>query len=322
MIPLGILAQGGTVYTNWTRATAPATVPYISVAWAPLTAGNWFMFGNGSGGAATTNYYYSTNGTSWTTGTMPASATWGESATNGTTLVAYPRTGGGSIYTTTNGTTWTTRSISSPASTAFTLRFLDGRFLRGSQANLVWSTDTITWTSLTLSADDFDFGNGTHIALSAGGTSVRRCTGDPTVIGNWGTAISLPTVSGHRPTTIAFGNGIWVAGYTGTAGTTTYAYSMDNGLTWLTNSLPVSLGNSDSGLNSSTRIRSSDGAFYYAVGNAVYYSTDGLNWNTVSHGTGLTFNSRGFAANTTGQSIIVGTAGTVTGNVAVYLRGA
>jgi hypothetical protein len=329
MIPLGILAQVGQIYTSWTRTTTPATVPYHSITYAPLTAGNWFMFGAGSGGTQTTSYYYSTNGTSWTTGTLPQSRTFGVSASNGTILLAHPVTGNsGDYFTTTNGTTWTQRTIETSSADHYILKFLNGRFFRlasSASSSFFVGTDGINWTSVSVpQLRDIDFGNGVLMAVS-GSSSVRICSGDPLVAGNW-VSVTLPTIANGTPSTIAFNNGIWVVGYGGT--TTSYAYSLNNGSSWLTGTLPASLGTynngSGGGFNgaANTRLRSADGAIYYSINNSVHYSTDGINWSSVSTGTGLTFNSRDLATNGLGQAIMVGNGGTNNTNTATYLRGA
>lgn len=330
MIPLGILAQGGQIYTTWTKTSAPATRPYHSITHAALAAGNWFMFGAGSSNATTNSYYYSTNGTSWTTGTMPATRLWGLSATNGTTLVAYEYSSGStSIYTTTNGTTWTARSLGASYSDFNVLKYLDGRFWVGGSSSTTgkYSSDGTTWTSVSNSSfADLDFGSGVYIGLRPGGTD-RICTGDPTNSANW-VSLTLPTVTSTDPMTVAFNNGVWVVGYGGSSvSTATYAYSTDNGANWSTGTLPAALGQyRDSGgatqsSKPNTRIRAVDGAFYYSIDNSVYYSTDGVSWSTVSTGSGFTFNSKGLASNGSGEAIMVGVGGTNATNVSQYLKG-
>lgn len=325
MIPLGFLASGVKIYDAWSKSSAPATVPYHGISYIELAAGNWFMFGTGSANANTNNYYYSTDGSSWTTGTLPVSDQWGLSAHNGTYLVAYQYfAGGSSVYTTTNGTTWTARSVGSTSTAWTTMKYLDGRWWIGSNSNTARysaSADASTWGSVSgiSSVNDIEFGNGTHIIV--GGNKI--CTSDPTNAANW-TSLTLPTVSGASASTIAFGNGIWVVGYGGAStSTATYAYSTD-GTSWSTGTLPAALGTFRTSPVTSvpnTRIRFESGAFYYSIDNSVYYSTDGINWSTASSGTGFTFNSQAIASNGS-EAIMVGVGGTQSSNVSQYLKGA
>ena len=73
----------------------------------------------------------------------------------------------------------------------------------------------------------------------------------------------------------AYGNGIWVA-TAGSASATTYT-STDNGTTWITHLNTIPTGNW-------LTIKFGNGVFMAAdnTGNGVAYSTDGVNWSTVS----------------------------------------
>ena len=100
---------------SWTQGNTTTSLVFNSASYADFSSGKYFVFGSSVTGGTETTYNYSSNGTSWTSGTLPVGYEWGASAYNGTNLVAFPAgatVGGGiSSYYTTNGPTWTAASL-------------------------------------------------------------------------------------------------------------------------------------------------------------------------------------------------------------------
>jgi hypothetical protein len=171
------MSDTGTTTTTYSRATNP------SLGW---TAGT--MPASGRWGKSATN------------GTRLVSTRWdaataGAFTTNGTT------------WTTT--TIWATALASTDIlwdGTRFLVTSTD------SSANLSHSTDGSTWTRIDIgngfSALGYD-GSSRYIALNnASSSTARSTTSNPTTAGNWAD-ITLPSAQTWR--SIAFGNGIWLA---------------------------------------------------------------------------------------------------------------
>ena len=185
-------------------------------------------------------YQYSSDGISWTQGTLPYTLLTRGCAARSNMLVVFPTNG--QPYVTTDGTTWT--AYGSTFSGTVYRGIWDGtRFLfptnNTGATGLFFSTniDATTWSSIDVGSGGFFIafdGSSTYIVGNAAqGTSGRICTSDPTVATNW-TSITFP--SNGIWIDAAYGNGIWVAIR---AGVGDYATST-NGTTWTARTLPSS----------------------------------------------------------------------------------
>jgi roadblock/LC7 domain-containing protein len=134
-------------YTNnassWTAVTLGSSLRLLGVAYG---ASIWVV----TPGAASTNCYTSTNGSSWTlqTGVMPANTSY-TVCFGGSKFFAIAGTNG--AYSS-NGTSWT--ATTTPSGTWQNPTWSNGVYLVTSYltANAITSTDAITWTSRTLPA--------------------------------------------------------------------------------------------------------------------------------------------------------------------------
>jgi len=283
LLSLGILAAVGAtavitvLFTVWSNASISISLVYRGLTYAALTAGNWFAFGASNTGGTTTTYRYSTNGTNWSSGTMPAAKRWLRSATNGSRIVVFELNGGDFAYTD-DGTTWTSGTV--VGSSGVTDNMWDGsRFLACHSHGLGYSTTGASWTVIDWgwTPTTVALAGTTYIALRSGSSSSTAyiCTSDPTSTGNW-SAITLPAA--RQWSSLAYANGIWVAIAGGVTG---YATST-NGTTWTGRTLPYT----PTDYAQDARIAGWGGAFYYYSGgnDNVVYSTDGINWTIDSVG--------------------------------------
>lgn len=280
LIPLGIIAAAKAAYAWLFYSTPTTSTTYYRIAYAPLTAGNFYTNDAGSNNST---YYYSSNGTSWTSGTMPSSISNRIYVGSPSRIIAVLQntTTNGCMYST-NGTTWTLSNLSTSA--AIQQGLWDGtRFLLVSSTTtsggLMHSTTGATWASIDVGNGGYDIkfdGTSRYVVMSATSTATHRtCTSDPTVTGNW-SDITLPSSASWR--TVAYGNGIWVALQDGTR---SYATST-NGTTWTSRTLPTNRTNSQ---QNDSRMVFANGYFYYITDPAgvdldtyLMKSSDGINW--------------------------------------------
>ena len=144
---------------------------------------------------------------------------------------------------------------------------------RSSDKRIFTSTDGSTWTARDSDViynsfgitNTISFGGGTFVLVCSSGSSgnTTLCFTSSDGI-NW-TERTLPASTSWKSS--AYGNGVWVAVGSGHA-----ARSTDNGATWSSIS-----GRSGSG------VTYGDGYFVIA-GDSPAYSTDGINWTTISSG--------------------------------------
>lgn len=280
---------------SWAVGTVTNQV-FNDAVYAPLTNGNYFAFGYSSTGSATTAYQYSTNGTSWTGGTLPVSGFWRAAASSGSRIIVFRASAANGQYSD-NGTTWTLTG-SLPASASPTQLIWDGtRFIAtaGSSASVYYSTNGASWasasTGVTGSAAGIGFdGTSRYIVTSTTNptTNARTTTTFPT---SW-SSITMPS-SGVWVSPV-YGNGIWVVGR---AGDSLYGTST-NGTTWTSRTLPSILSNLTGDLF--VKLAFDNGKFYYYYLDNVYSSTDGINWTTEATVTGGTLDIvNGWAINGT-----------------------
>jgi hypothetical protein len=235
---LGILAAlvvANAIISSWVNRAAGLSRAITTVLYAPLTNASWYVFGVGTSSASVNNYLYSTDTSSWTTGSLPVSSKWQPAAYNGTRIMLFDVNSSTTALTTTNGTTWT--SVTMAVSITAGQAFYDGtRFIvsnTGSNTTpLVYSTDGLTsWTAVDNGNSNFAIGyDGTsrHIATqkNTASTAYTTTTGI-TVAGNW-SSITLPASDDWQQ--VLYGGGYWVIVAIGG----NIAYST-NGTTWTAN---------------------------------------------------------------------------------------
>lgn len=143
--------------TTWAAAvTAPATIQY-------LCYGSGGFVGVAAG--TTASVYRTTDGTSWSTHSLPASASWSGVAFGGGVYVAV-RTGSTAAYSS-DGQTWSTATM--PSSRVWSgVVYSGGRFFAFgyNSTAAAYSADGQTWTAITLPA------TGRWLAAAGGSSSV------------------------------------------------------------------------------------------------------------------------------------------------------
>lgn len=276
-IPLGILVAGGESGYFWTT-TEPTGIAYNGGVYANLANGKFFGFGNNDG-VTTTGYAYSTDGTTWSLGTLPSARDWGKAATNGTRIVVTCTDNTTFAYSD-NGTTWTSVSV---LTTINDILWDGTRFLAvGSPSgnNLAHSTDGASWSAIDIGSGFYGIGFdgiSRYLAGSINSTSTaRRNTSDPTSAGSWSDQ-TMPSTGVWI--SFIYGNGTWLANRADSA---TYATST-NGTTWTSRTLPGTFGNNDN----SSRPLFFDDYFWIMVTvseNAVLYrSPDAITWTEIKN---------------------------------------
>jgi len=239
-----------------------------STAWQSITYGNGKYVAISNSATDTT---YSTDGITWTAGSMPSNPASGWlSITYGNgkfVAVAYGTVGAYS----TNGVTWTASTM--PSANWYSVTYGNGKFVAvsfGTNAT-AYSTDGITWASATLSSSDnwqsVTYGNARFVAVATSSSNVATYSTD----GITWTATSLPSFSNWQ--SVAYGNGKYVTIANGPSNVT--AYSTD-GITWTAGTLP-----SSSNWQSVTYGNGQFVSVSYST-NKWAYSNDGITWTAAS----------------------------------------
>lgn len=269
---------------SWSTGTVTDQV-YRDATYSNLTNGKYFAFGPDSQGSVTTSYQYSTDGSTFITGTLPASNLWTATASSPTRVIAL-RSSSTTGYYTDNGTTWVETGAIAASSQSPRQIIWDGtRFIvaAGSSRALYYSTNgTGSWSSIT------SLGITTGSALGVGYDGINRhIITSTSTTAEAGTTTSFPSSWSliTMPSTgvwvcPVYGNGIWVATRLGSSsyGTST------NGTTWTSRTLPSLFSETTSDLYA--KLIFTDGKFYYYQTNNLYSSTDGINWVTEATVTG------------------------------------
>lgn len=261
----------------------------------------------------------STNGLSWTTHFLPFSAGWNSiSFGNGIYVLTIGDASNGatassSIYTSPDLTTWTQRTV--PNLAYKRSLFGAGRFVlpasnSTTSQSAVHSTDGINWSS-TNGQSSFSsvmaFGRGRFVALPqyANGTASTSTDGI-----NW-TVVDLP--AGHNPafTSVAFGNGIFVALASSWSTGGGPIYTSSDGVTWVRQ--PASTGIT---VATSAQMTFANGYFAFGWNNRVHFSTNGRSWSVVNVGADMTMTTGGpqgiiFANTNNGSYLKTGTTVTI-----------
>lgn len=254
---------------------------------------------------------YSTDGLTWSVGSMPASISWKWTTYGNAIFIAIARNTQTMAYST-DGINWLS-SLMPAVRDWYQSTFGNGTFVAVARNTTygAYSTDGITWATCTLPVSanwiTVTWGNGLFIAFNS--TTGAYCASSPDGI-TW-TQRTLPIPAYYR--CAAYGNGIYVAlisgntymvsstdgiNWTGAVrmpssaawsavifangifvavsyGSTAGAYSSD-GLTWSSMTMPSGRGWQDLAY---------DGNYFIAVAFATTvraYSTDGINWSESS----------------------------------------
>lgn len=228
LIALGILASAVAAFLSWTLRTVTSNT-WNDVLFAPVTNGNWFIFGNT--GTSTTSYQYSTDTVTWSTGTTPISGSWGVAAYSGSRIMLFERNfSRTTALTSTNGTTWT--SVTLPTAITAQNAIWDGsQFVvtnSGSTTAGVYysTTGTSGWTAVNIggSGRDISFDGSRYIASRSANSNIAFTS--TTGIGGTWSSVTLPSTQLWRQ--VVNGGGYFV---TVNSSTGDIAYST-NGTTW------------------------------------------------------------------------------------------
>jgi hypothetical protein len=201
-----------------------------SAAWSDIVFGNGMFIATS---ITNTTFYKSTDGVTWTTGTFPTvvrTLSW-----TGTQFVAL--TGTAAVYTSPDGLTWTTRTGSAALVWAYSANNGGNTIIAtsGGSAAIGRSTDGgVTWGTAVVGAASWGpvgYGNGMFLLQASNGWSARSADGI-----TWATTARL--VASFRPT---YGPTEWVVTPSFTVAGTTFSYSTDGAVTWLTSATLPSL---------------------------------------------------------------------------------
>jgi hypothetical protein len=270
----------------WTATTLPS--------WGYAPAGG--AYGNGvyvvlSDGNG--EDFYSTNGTTWSTATMPYSSFSSVVFGNGVFVaVAY---GTGYIAYSSNGITWTLAT--DPGYYWADVSYVGGEFIVQSTSSFseaAYSTNGVTWTGTPLPSTATGYGpvvgtNGTDLMVGYGNDQIYYSTNNgATWTSNWA------SFSGAESMNVSYANGEYFVTENGS----TIWYST-NCVTWSTATLPsteqwqgVSYANGAYFVNSP---ETNNGTY---ADNVVAYSTNGVSWSQTTNaddGFGQTYNLAGLA---------------------------
>jgi hypothetical protein len=217
--PVGYYTSTSTDATTWTTRGTSAS-PQFAVEAIASDGTSFVAVGDGK-------YAGSTDGLTWTGGTLPVNAR----------AIAYGNSrwlaAGSSSSTSTNGTTWAT-AVTAPA-TISRLCYGSGGFVglgfAASTSSVYRTTDGTSWSTHSLPAsaawNGVAFGNGVYVAVRTGSTAAYSSDGQ-----TWTTA-TMP--SSRTWGSVAYAAGRFFAfGYNSTAA----AYSAD-GQTWTAVTLPA-----------------------------------------------------------------------------------
>lgn len=263
---------------SWISGTMSNALSHTAAAYAPLSNGSFFAFGAAANNITnpTNLYNYSTDGLSWSSGTLPSTIQARAAASNGSRVVVASTTN--TAFRSDNGTTWTTTG-SMGNGIIKTEGLWDGsRFVFAtstSSSGIVYSTDGDNWNiyaNAIASGIGFD-GVNTYITVNQNSSTARINTTNITSFAAWSN-ITLP--SGIAWSSIKHNGSIWVAA---AGNSSSYATSVD-GVSWTARTLPATLTGSGTAIRPKMAVF--QGRFYYLNTSSpnfrIYSSADGINW--------------------------------------------
>jgi hypothetical protein len=237
--------------------------------WSSVTYGDKFVAVAGVTGTPTTSAAYSTNGSSWFSSTLPASAAWCGVAYGAGKFVTISSASTEAAYST-DGITWFSAAL--PAARNWkTVIFGSGVFvaIASGTNKAAYSSDGQTWleSNMPATADwtGIGFGNGLFMAVASGGTIAATSSNGI----NWN-GKALPSTNSWSLVSFYAGQFIAVA-----TGSDKLAYTTDDGTSWNEITLPTSA--------TWSALTHANGKYLLAssVGDFIT-STDGLTWKTRS----------------------------------------
>ena len=212
------------------------------------------------------NRYYPTT---WTSATLPVSASWYSVTSGDGKFVAVSYNSTSAAYST-DGITWTSATL--PVSQSWSsVTYGNGMFvaIASNSSFAVYSTDGINWTSATLPVTAYwcsvTYGDGKFVAVTQYSTSAAYSTDGI----NW-TSATLPAAKTW--VSVTYGDGKFVA----VASSSSFAAYSTDGINWTSATLPVSA--------NWYSVTSGDGKFVAVAMNSTSaaYSTDGINWTSAT----------------------------------------
>ncbi len=237
--------------TTWTARSIP-TATYNGIA---------FGAGVFSTASSNTTAAYSANGISWSSGTNSlADAT--AIAWSGSEFVTITSIAANVSSRSTNGTSWTTGTTTASAPRLNSIAFGAGVFAAlGNGESGVSSPTGVTFTDrkvFTTALRDVCWGNGQYLAVGDSGGVAVSSDGQKWV------SRPNPTASTQNMSSVAYGNGVYVALHTGIAS----CYTSVDGATWVSRTVPR-LG---------SRVRFVNGLFTIVTSPVIDISRDGITW--------------------------------------------
>jgi hypothetical protein len=217
----GTQAASSTDGAAWASRTLPTNTTWESVAYGTLSGVGYYM-AIASGG---TDAAYSRDGITWfSTGPLPASATWKSVTYGNDRFVAVANGSTNAAYSTT-GTTWLSMS-SLPNASWTSVAYGKGLFVAVAQGGTVAasSANGTSWSSRTIPSGSYTsvaYGQGRFVAVATGGTVNAYSLSGTT----WTAGGALP--QSRTWNNVKYGNGIFLA----TSDSSTAATS-ENGLLW------------------------------------------------------------------------------------------
>ena len=272
-----IIKSKGITIPEWTIATAanikPSLIAYGDGMFVAIGRSTRF-------GTATYIAGYSTDGVTWTTVTLPVTATWTHLVYgNGMFVAVDSETDLKLVYSTDRGATWNQGTYLSSFRTGL-FGYGGGKFIMGgtSSNDTYSSTDCITWTDgggPSVIMRRLAYGNGMFVGMDYSAKTKFGYSYD-------GKSWETGTMPEFTCESMAYGDGMFVA--IGDGRGAEALYSAD-GITWNETSIPINLRlpNSNQGPNdtiSFEQIAYGDGKFV-ALGsrsNNAIYSFDGITW--------------------------------------------
>ena len=251
--------------------TSDITSGFVLNVVSTLNTSSWkgVVYGDGKYVAVSyENFAYSTDGTSWTYGTLPISAN-GIAYGNGM-FCAYGYSDTNVCYST-DGINWNTASTNYN-SNKFSIYFLNGKFFISAGYAILSSSNCTSWSKFELGESctlyGGAYGNGVYIMSGYGDTFIS------TNGTSWTKTTALSTTENYG--SIFFVDGKFVAiahGTTNYGASNKIAYST-NGTNWTYGTLPIS----------AKWVKGSycNGTFMIAGYKSLAYSNDGVNWEVGS----------------------------------------
>lgn len=234
--------------------------------------------------------YSSNNGTSWSNSTLPITnmAVRGCLATPSRLIIwAMGSTANITILSSTDGINWTTNTVPfSPAgasNTVYCYNYGETLYFAGAQSLLVTQdygvTSAISMLPVAVSATTNSFiVTNTGVLLVVNSQSANTAYASVNNGGNWSSGIWAGLASSTAGVACS-GPKATLLTLTATASPAAYMLTVDNGQTWLQYSFPAAIS------------ASAKSAFYvngyyfvYVGNNSYYYSTDAINWTSMSTG--------------------------------------